>query len=361
MSDSQVRDESPFAIDDQLMSYRTEFIPIGSLLPADSPRLTGEIEEHTRTLAESEAPLPPIVVHRPTMRIVDGMHRLRAAALRGQKNIEVRFIDGSPEDVFVLAVKLNAEHGMPLSRNDRVAAATRIIESHPHWSDRRIAVVTCLSPSLVASLRTRSDGTVAQLTLRTGRDGRRRPVNGAAGRIAASRVIAETPDASLREIASKAGVAVATARDVRERMRLGQDPVPPKLRLAERANGACRSETREPEDPDRPAPPPPPVISERVLSSMRRDPSLRMTEMGRALLHLLGNHLLSPEQRQSLVDGVPSHRAADVVRAARMVAEQWLQFANDVELRSTEAQDMAREIGRVHSFYASSTPDRVRG
>ncbi|MGK5533898.1 ParB N-terminal domain-containing protein [Streptomyces sp. URMC 129] len=340
-------------------------------MPADSPRLTGEIEEHTRTLAESEGPLPPIVVHRPTMRIVDGMHRLRAAILRGQEKIEVRFIDGSSEDVFVLAVKLNSEHGMPLSRDDRVAAARRIIESHPHWSDRRIAVVTCLSPGVVASLRTRTDGTVAPLTLRTGRDGRRRPVNGAAGRIAASRVIEETPDASLREIASRAGVAVATARDVRERMRLGQDPVPPKLRLAERADGACRTRPQvptrlpgpahEPQDEDRPEPPAPPVISARVLSSMRRDPSLRMTEMGRALLHLLGNHLLSPEQRQNLVEGVPSHRAADVVRAARMVAEQWLQFARDVELRSSEAQDTALGVGRLHTIYASSATERARG
>ena len=135
-------------------------VPIGSLLPADSPRLAGEIEEHVRTLAESDAALPPIVVHHSTMRVVDGMHRLRAAALRGDRHIEVGLVEGTAEDAFVLAVRLNAEHGLPLSRQDRTAAALRIIESHPHWSDRRIASVTGLSPGAVGALRGRADAPV---------------------------------------------------------------------------------------------------------------------------------------------------------------------------------------------------------
>lgn len=349
-------------------------VPIHFLLPADSPRLSGEIEEHARLLAESQAPLPPIVVHRATMRVIDGMHRLRAAALRGAAHIEVQLVDGTQEDAFVLAVRLNAEHGLPLSRQDRTAAALRIIDSHPHWSDRRIASVTGLSPSAVGSLRSRSAVTApAQAcSLRTGRDGRTRPVNGAAGRIAASRVISESPDASLREIASRAGVALATARDVRNRMRLGLDPVPPKLRAAQggRASAGEPPETPSaavPEDAVReraagpgaepggvgphggpvavreePVAPvalavPAAVISASVLARMRRDPSLRMSQSGRALLHLLASHLLTDEQRHDLVAGVPAHRAADVAHAARLCAEQWLRFATDVEeLRAQE-------------------------
>src|SRR5438128_1449366 len=82
-------------------------VEISSLLPADSPRLAGEDTEHARTLAETGEDLPPILVHRPTMRIIDGMHRLRAAVLRGESQIEVYFFDGNTDAAFVLAVESN--------------------------------------------------------------------------------------------------------------------------------------------------------------------------------------------------------------------------------------------------------------
>ncbi|MFI1567452.1 ParB/RepB/Spo0J family partition protein [Streptomyces sp. NPDC020490] len=337
MSPSQPDEKSQAPVDEQVISQQPQLIPVRSLAAADSPRLAGEIEEHARTLAESQAVLPPIVVHRPTMRVVDGMHRLRAAVLRGDESIEVRFVEGTAEDAFVLAVKLNAEHGMPLSRQDRVAAALRIMGSHPVWSDRRIAAVTGLSPGAVGSLRARAGGT-SQLTLRIGRDGRKRPVDGAAGRLAASRVIAETPDASLREIASRAGIAVATARDVRRRMRLGQDPVTPKLR----PNGLDTTETVS-ERSEASAPTPSPFGWKSMLSSMRRDPSLRMSQIGRTLLQLLGAHLLTAEQRQDLIGAIPAHRAADVAQMARFCAARWLQFAEDVEGSAPAARGGAGE------------------
>lgn len=349
VSELPTGEESRVPLREQLTSRRTHLVPIGSLLPADSPRLTGEIEEHARTLAESGAPLPPIVVHRSTMRVVDGMHRLRAASLRGDQHIEVRLVEGTAEDAFVLAVKLNAEHGLPLSRQDRTVAAVRIIESHPQWSDRRIASVTGLSPGAVGSLRSRAEAPVAQLSLRTGRDGRDRPVNGAVGRIAASKVIAESPGASLREVARRAGVALATARDVRNRMRLGQDPVPPKLRPADSGCAVVDVER----DSGQPEPAPTAVVSDSVLARMRRDPSLRMSQTGRALLHLLALHLLTAEQRQDLIAGVPAHRAADVARAARLCADQWLQFATDVEVR--RAQD-GRSAEPAHERVSSLSP-----
>jgi hypothetical protein len=342
-------DEPPAGLDERLGSYRTHLVPIDSLLPADSPRLAGEIEEHAQSLAEAETPLPPIVVHQRTMRVVDGMHRLRAAALRGDTHIDVRLVDGTAEEVFALAVELNAEHGLPLSRQDRVAAAVRIIASLPHWSDRRIAAVTGLSAGTVGSLRGRTGSTVAELARRTGRDGRARPVNSAIGRIAASKVIEESPDASLREIASRAGVALATARDVRNRIRLGQDPVPPRLR------SACGGQdvTGEPLEPDREPNVPPGVVSEAVLSRMRRDPSLRMSQNGRMLLHLLASHLLTDQQRQTLVEGVPAHRAADVAHAARLCADHWLRFASDVEVRSRDHDGVAGQVP-VPSYYGSA-------
>lgn len=337
---------------------RTEVVPISSLLPADSPRLAGETAEHARALAESQVPLPPIVVHRATKRVVDGTHRLLAAVLRGDEYIEARLVDGTDEDIFVLAVKLNAEHGLPLSRQDRTAAAVRIAESHPHWSDRRIASVTGLSPGAVGNLRTRAAVAMPQFGLRTGLDGRNRPVNAAAGRIAASKAITESPDAPLREIARRAGVALATARDVRNRMRLGQDPVPPKLRSAAGQPGEDAAlepatpaplETGRPE-PDRPDPAAAGMLSEKVLARMRRDPSLRMSQAGRELLHLLASHLLTDAQRQDLAAGVPAHRAADVANAARLCADRWLQFASDLDVRRAEGAERSPARVRVTSL-----------
>ncbi|WP_424890355.1 ParB N-terminal domain-containing protein [Streptomyces sp. XH2] len=289
-------------------------------------------------LAGAQTPLPPIVVHRPTMRIVDGMHRVQAAVLRGEESVEVQYVDGSAEDAFVLAVRLNAEHGMPLSRRDRVAAAERIIRSHAHWSDRRIAEVTGLSPGTVASLRSGSTAQIDQGKARTGRDGRSRPVDSAVGRRRAVQVIAARPDASLREIAQEAGIAPATARDVRQRIREGKDPVPPKLRNAvQRADApgrrAARGQVRA-EEADRGArEQPEPVVIQATgqFANLRRDPSLRFSEAGRVLLQLLVANELDDERWRWLMRAVPAHRYADIAQAARLCGDRWLSFAEALE------------------------------
>src|SRR5579859_6840630 len=132
-----------------------EAIPVLSLRPADSPRLNGEDRAHIVRLAESETSLPPILVDRRTMRVIDGMHRLMAASLQGRDTIEVIFFDGSEADVFLRAVEENVAHGLPLSLADRRAAAERIITSHPHMSDRAIGQTTGLAAKTVAAVRKR--------------------------------------------------------------------------------------------------------------------------------------------------------------------------------------------------------------
>src|SRR5258707_731891 len=113
-------------------------VAAASLRPADTPRLGGENLDHVKALAEVGDCWPPILVHRQTMRVIDGMHRLRAARLRGQTTIEVQFFDGDDDEAFVAAVKANVAHGLPLTLTDRKAAATRIIGSQPQRSNRRI-------------------------------------------------------------------------------------------------------------------------------------------------------------------------------------------------------------------------------
>ncbi len=310
-------------------------IPIGSLVLAGSPRLGGEDESHVRALAESDLPLPPIVVHRPTMRVLDGRHRLRAALLHGDTTIDARFYDGSDEDAFVLAVRLNAGHGLPLSRADRASAARRIMASHPHWSDRRIASATGLAARTVAGIR-RSTGDGTQLNTRVGSDGRARPLNAADGRLRAAEVVAATPSASLRAIARAAGVSVATARDVRERLRLGKAPVPSEGRAsgAALAAGPVRPHLVTADSRDGQgelAPQPPNRDAEPILLMLRRDPSLRFTEVGRLFLRLIGGHPLGAEAWERFATGIPAHCAESVATLARRHAEDWLYFANTVE------------------------------
>lgn len=316
----------------------TELIAISSLVASDSPRTTGGSAAHAEMLAEAHTPLPPIVVHRPTMRIIDGMHRVQAAVLRGEDRVEVQYVDGTADDAFVLAVRLNAEHGMPLTRQDRIAAAGRIITSHGQWSDRRIAEVTGLSPVTISTLRRRITAETDQLKARTGRDGRSRPVNSAAGRRRAVQVIAARPDASLREIAHEAGIAPATARDVRQRIREGKDPIPAKLRNAKQGSDETGGRTVRNRVLAKTTGCGPRIRSEPIVvagskqfANLRKDPSLRFSEAGRALLQLLAANELDDERWRWLMSAVPAHRYADIARAARLCGERWLTFAEGLE------------------------------
>lgn len=54
---------------------------------------------------------PVVIVQHSTMGIIDGVHRLCAAELRGGKYIETKFFYGDDIDAFVLAVKANIAHG----------------------------------------------------------------------------------------------------------------------------------------------------------------------------------------------------------------------------------------------------------
>jgi ParB/Sulfiredoxin domain len=130
-----------------------ELIQVSELVLAESPRLSGEDAAHVERLAEVEQPLPPILVYRPTMQVIDGMHRVRAAMRRGDSRIRARFFEGAQRDAFVLSVRLNIAHGLPLTLADRKAAAVRVISLCPLWSDRRVAATVGLSDKTVASIR----------------------------------------------------------------------------------------------------------------------------------------------------------------------------------------------------------------
>lgn len=301
-------------------------IPLDRLLPGYSPRLEGENPEHVQLLAETQRDLPPILVHRSSMRVIDGMHRLHAARLRRDRAINVRFFDGDEREAFIAAVKANVAHGLPLTLADREAAAIRIIGIEPNASDRSIALITGLAASTIAVIRERirtdDDGKLARI----GRDGRVRPLNSADARRVASEIIAKHPDASLREIAKIAGISPATVLDVRKRIARGDDPVPTKLRpVRERPHrsnkklpnrGSDNQPTRDPRS---------------LLQILSRDPSIRFSANGRKMLDWLYTHMADLNGWQNLVHEVPAHSAYLLVEMARGCANEWTGFAEHLE------------------------------
>jgi hypothetical protein len=306
-------------------------VPIGSLRPADSPRLNGEDVEHVQMLAGIETKLPPILVHRQMMRVIDGMHRLRAAQLRNDEHIEVQFFDGSEQEAFVLGVKANITHGRPLSLSDRTSAAERIMVMHPGWSDRAIATAAGLSARSVANLRRRLRDEVDELEdvqARTGRDGRVRPLDSADGRLRAAEFIKQHPDASLRVIARNVGLSAATVRDVRQRVERGESPVP-SSRVRRQAQGPT-AVGRE----GAPGAPMDLIGVEALVHGLKADPSLRLTDSGRRLLRWVLAKVLVPDEWQEVSDGLPPHAAYVLSDVARRCAMEWQRVADDLEQRT---------------------------
>lgn len=316
-------------------------LPVEAIKPAESPRADGEDAAHIRVLAETEAHLPPILVHRDTMRVIDGMHRLQAAKLKGARTIRACFFDGEDEAAFVLAVSCNIAHGLPLSLADRKAACRRILASYPQWSDRKIADTTGLTHKTVGALRRQSSDPALRAVSRVGLDGRVRPLTSSEGRLRASEMLTENPAASAEEVSAAAGISLTTVKDVRRRLNRGLDPVP------------CREQPTPSAPAERPAPTPmqPQSRSARrvqpagmpqdmdrasILQRLRADPSLRLAESGRALLRWLDAGPRTLEDSAELADRTPEHLLVLISGLARQNAVMWQQLATHLERRASE-------------------------
>jgi hypothetical protein len=270
------------------LDQRVVEVPLTAVRPGDSPRIAGSSTMHARLLAQSDASLPPILVHRPTMQVIDGTHRLDAARLRGDRMIRVRFFDGAREDAFVLAVEANVTHGLPLSLADRKAAALRIIRTHPVWSDRAIAAKTGLAHKTVGAIR-RSSGDVLRSTARLGMDGR------------------------VREV-----------KDGRNRER---DPG------AEPADETSPTGTQQEE----------PYSASRAeewrsnLQRLRADPSLRYTHVGRSVLRCLNMHAATLGRWDGeIIDLIPEHCLAVLIDIATTAAADWGRLAELLHERTRD-------------------------
>jgi ParB-like chromosome segregation protein Spo0J len=360
---SLAKNEGASLREDQAAASKIAKIRCDLLQVTDSPRLTGENSEHIQVLMESSDEFPPILVHKPTMRVVDGMHRLAATRLRGHEEIKVQFFSGSEEEIFVLSVQENIAHGLPLSLADRKAAAARIVKAHPEWSDRRIASVAGLSHKTIGTIRASPQGASGentQLRARRGHDGRLRPLNSSEGRRLAAELLEDNPTASLRTVARKAGISPGTARDVRDRLKRGLDPL---LGRPGHQRATAAADRQDPGGrPERASECPAPTGAEadrtaavpaqrsksngsdadplqesdmdKILHRLRSDPTLRFSDTGRSILRHLYHSTNNAVAFGQFVDKVPHHRAATIAELAQANAELWWRLAVQLQRRS---------------------------
>jgi len=258
------------------------------------------------------------------------MHRTRAAVARGEKEISAVVYNGPTRDAFAIAVRSNTSHGLPLSRSERLAAAERIVESHPEWSDRGIAGIAGIAVGTVGKIRARSEATRNQLGSRVGQDGRVRPLNGAAGRELAVKLLREHPTATLREIAAEAGVSPATAHDVRRRMKIGQDPVPQRKQTPLKHESASGSRQAPKRSDVTAGPEAARAELGSLLTKLKKDPSLRFTETGRSLLRWLDFHVNGMADWDRIEKSIPAHCIPMVERIASSYGEAWKGFARQI-------------------------------
>lgn len=301
-----------------------ELADVAALRDGYSPRTGGIDASRVAQLAEIVDELPPIVVQRATMRVVDGMHRLQAARSRGDTSVPVRYFDGSDQEAYVLAVRLNVVHGMPLPLRDRVAALDRILRTFPEWSDRRIATACGVAPRTVAARRQCSSEEKAQVNTRIGRDGRIHPRSVAAGREVAAELMRRDPGASLRTVARQAGISVGTALDVRRRLARGAG-----------ATGADPAATAPRPDPDAPSA----VLHSAAsrLEQLARDPSVWGSEHGRAVLRLASATVGLMRRSAAVADSMPGHSRQSLRDVAQGCVTGWKQFSERLDSADDQA------------------------
>jgi hypothetical protein len=331
----------PMSMVDQLQEIS---VPVGSLVPGFHLRQAGTDAAHVRLLADaaSSVKLPAILVQKRGSRIIDGMHRVEVAKLRGEWNIGARFVDCTDAEALILAVRSNTLHGLPLSRADRIASGKRILAAHPDWSDRAVAEITGLSAKAVASLRNSSTGDTQFCGKRLGRDGKRRPVVAADGRRRAAEYINAHPEAPLRQVARETDVSLGTVHDVRERIRRGTHQAAeeePGRSAEPLASSSATSAAVGLPLPARTIPAQAGTHNSRQLAwpgisgKLANDPSLRYTDGGRAFLRWMAQHSMQADEWQEFIDAIPRHWLIDVSQIAATMSEEWRHFADRLRYR----------------------------
>lgn len=68
-----------------------------------------------------------------------------------------------------------------------------------------------------------------------------------------------------------------------------------------------------------------------IFESLRRDPSLRLNEMGRNILRMLDACALVARDRQRIIANVPPHCKGKISELMQAYAEIWQVFADELQ------------------------------
>lgn len=303
--------------------YFIQPVYVKDLAVADSPRLDGINEAHAQHLAKVFGSLPPILVHRPSLRVIDGMHRVRAAVILGLESVDAQFFGGSEDEAFIQSVTRNIADGLLLSLADRSAAVRRILAGFPAMSDLSIAVYTGLDVAVVSEVRRCVVAGLPELGVPAGRLPGPEP---AAGCEEAGAPVLGALGRPLGAVAGEAGLAaLGTPRGVRpeqEQAPRAQPRVVPARTPAVREAQVCAA---------RPAMA---RTSRDRLRTLSSNPSLRNSQSGRDFLRWLHGHFVTDEAWKELVETVPPHCTETVAEIAMKCSDAWRRFAEELSDRT---------------------------
>jgi hypothetical protein len=207
----------------------------------------------------------------------------------------------------VTAIQANIKHGKPLSRSERQAAARVVLDRCPERSDRWVGEVCGLSHTTVALLR--RSLTSADARIRTGRDGRRRPVDPSPGQAAVVRVLEDNPAASIRQAAGAAGVAPSTVQRV--------------------AASLAKSHNQDRS--------PAPICEQRAPASANEgftgEPVCQSSRQGVDAVSWLDRTSVTLEDLRAHLGSLPLSRVYEVADECRRRARTWAEMADVLEAR----------------------------
>lgn len=289
-------------------------LPVGHAWRAD-----GLNDARVAALAARYAHLPPVLVRRHDLLVVDGAHTVAAARRLGMQVAHVQWFEGTWAEATEAFVRRNSVvDALCLTADDRRALIHSTLRTEPTWSDRRIAQVCGVSPKMIA--RGRAGATSLEpihgAEKRLGRDGRARPVRAGAMRSSILQKLEQHPDASLRTIASALGVSPETVRSVRRERQGCSEPT---ARVGSRQFGALVDEVLARPRPELPAP-------------WRGDSAFSSTTEGETFVAWFESS--NVVDHPSRIDEVPLSRIYEIADEARRRAAFWSAFADSVEGRA---------------------------
>ncbi|MDO8390342.1 MAG: hypothetical protein Q7V57_07620 [Actinomycetota bacterium] len=305
------------SIDD--VSTEISVVALASLPVGSGWRADGLNDAHVAALAARYAHLPPVLVRRTDLLVVDGAHTVAAARRLGMQVAHVQWFDGTwVEAAAAFATRNSVAPALALTADDRRNLIHSTLRAEPTWSDRRIAQVCGVSPKMIARVRSGapSPQQVSGAEKRVGRDGRARPVRAGAMRSSILQMLEQQPDASLRTIASALGVSPETVRSVRKDREVGSGPV---VRIASTHHSRALEELTQRPRREPPAP-------------WRGDAAFGSTSVGEEFVAWFeATNVLDDRGR---VDEVPLSRIYEIADEARRRAAYWSAFADSVEGRA---------------------------